>query len=53
MQTVKARNEPKQPGMRLVLEAIKQVTQEMPSRPLQRICPPSPEPSAYANARQG
>lgn len=53
MQTVMTRNELRQPGMRRVLEAIEQVKQEMPSRPLQRICPPGPEPSAHANARQG
>jgi hypothetical protein len=53
MQTAMTRNELRQYGMRRVLEAIKQVKQEMPSRPLQRICSPNPEPSADANARQG
>jgi len=51
MQTAMTHNELWQPGMRRVLEAIKQVKQEMPSRPLQRIYSPSPEPSAYGNAR--
>ena len=53
MQTVITRNELRQPGMRRVHEAIKQVKQEMPSRPPQSICTPGPEPSAHPNARQG
>lgn len=53
MQTVMAQNELTQLGMRWVLGAIKQVKQEMPSHPLQRICPRSPEPCAFANALQG